>query len=98
MYPGEQLKELALRKEALRCRIALERAECALSLRTVCRPIALVDTVVTAWSQLPGLVRALAVPIGGFVMRWAMPRLFGNAGPLRWSSLALGVLRHAFRT
>lgn len=93
MYPGAQLTELALRKEVLRTRIALERAQCTVALTTLTRPLAWADTAVTLWSRLPPLARALVAPLGGVALRWIAPRFFPRHDTLRWGPMVFGVVK-----
>lgn len=79
MYPRGELTDLARRKAHLRDRIALERERCASAWAVAVRPIARADAALSAWRRLLGLVRVLAVPLGGAALRWLAPRLFRGA-------------------
>lgn len=81
MYPEGELRELALRKEALRVRIAARRAECIAYAEQVTRPIATIDRVAAQWRRISPYAKLAAIPLGFLLQR----RLAGKPGrPSRW--------------
>jgi hypothetical protein len=99
MHPQGKLTELALRKDMLRTRIALERAQCTRALSVVCQPVALADQALAGWRRLSPTMRWLAIPLGGMTLRWLVPTLLRRKPALPgWLTVLFGILaRHALR-
>jgi hypothetical protein len=93
MYPDAALTRLAAHKAAVRQRIATRRAVCADAFRNAVRPLALLDRLVALWQKVAPLARALALPLGLFLSRTALPRTGFIGRLLRWSPVVLAAWR-----
>lgn len=96
MYPTAELSELAVRKAALRQRIAASRWKCAALAERVARPIALLDRVVAQWRKISPLAKFAALPLGLLLRRKLVPRKIGIfRTALRWAPAILQAVRMA---
>jgi hypothetical protein len=93
MYPDAELNRLAAHKAALRQRIAARRAVCAGAFRSATRPLALLDRLQALWQRLAPLARTLALPVGLFLGRAALPRTGLVGRVLRWSPVVVAAWR-----
>lgn len=93
MYPADELKHLALRKDLLRRRIALRRVVIILSGTRVVQPLQLADRALLAWKRLSPLLKLLAVPAGAVVGRGFRRRHGIVSRVIRWAPLVLRAWR-----
>lgn len=98
MYPSAQLKQLALEKDLLERRIAINRARCIIEWDRVRRPIEIADNVVGQLRRLAPLLKLLAIPLGIAAARRQgrsrAPARRGKLGLLlKWAPVLLGVVR-----
>jgi hypothetical protein len=93
MYPDAELIRLAAHKATLRRRIAARRAVCADAFRNATRPLALLDRSIALWQRVAPLARALALPLGLFLSRTALPRTGFLGRVLRWSPVVFAAWR-----
>lgn len=93
MYPDAELTRLSAHKAVLRTRIAVRRAACAAAFHQAARPLALLDRLHALWRRISPLARAIALPVGLFLGRRALPRtgFFGRV--LRWSPVVFAAWR-----
>jgi hypothetical protein len=88
MYPEGELRELALRKEALRVKIAAHRAECVAYAEHVARPIAAIDRVAEQWRRVAPYAKLAAIPLGFLLQRRMAKKQARAGGWKRWLKLA----------
>jgi hypothetical protein len=85
MYPSGELNGLAARKEFLRARIAVRRAECAQAAHQIARPIALIDRGLERWRRISPIVRAVGLPLALMLLRKFMNRRHPTS---KWSTIS----------
>ncbi|HWA84587.1 MAG TPA: hypothetical protein VG710_00065 [Opitutus sp.] len=96
MYPTQELKDLAKKKETLRGRIARERLEAAAAAAELARPVGWIERAVAKWRQLSPWVKAGIVPVALLLRRRFPARLRRSSRTmqvLRWAPLVLRAVR-----
>jgi hypothetical protein len=90
MYPSRELTALALRKVAVRQRIAVARWDCVSAASEAARPIVWIDRAVAQWRKISPFAKIAAVPLGILFGRRLMPGKSGLFGRLlRWAPVVL---------
>jgi hypothetical protein len=95
MYPNGELNELAAQKFALRRRIQVRRAECAIAAEGAARPIEWLDRAIATWRKISPLTKVAAVPLAMLLKRTLFRRAKILGSLLRWGPLAFRVFRSA---
>lgn len=96
MYPGKELILLERRKEILRMRIRLQRAEMAVHMREVLRPLRWIESIQGQWRALPWGVRMISGSIGFLAQRALLRRLPWRAKALLWVPVVWKLARRTF--
>lgn len=93
MYPNGELSELDAQKNALRRRIQLRRAECALAAQGAVRPLEWIDRAIAMWQKISPMAKLASVPLALLLKRTLFRRakIFGSL--LRWGPLAFRMFR-----
>ena len=101
MYPDKDLKRLATRKIGVRRRIAIQRAQCEISVARLAQPLEWLDRILATWRRMAPLARFAAVPLTFLLTRSLFSRL-KFIGPLvRWAPIVFSAARGigtAFKT
>lgn len=84
MYPGDELKRLALRKTALQTAIGSRRAQCLATAGDVLRPVKWVDRLLVVWDRISPLVKISALPLGFILQRTSSRALAPLRSLTRW--------------
>jgi hypothetical protein len=84
MYPGDELKRLALRKTALQTAIGSRRAQCLATAGDVLRPVKWVDRLLAVWDRISPLVKLSALPLGFILQRTSSRALAPLRSLTRW--------------
>ena len=87
MYSQRELIALAAGKAALRRRIALHRAQCAVAAARVAQPLERLDRTLALWKWIAPLAPLAAVPLGFLVKRVVFRRLKILRAIVCWSPL-----------
>jgi|ERR1043166_7960452 hypothetical protein len=95
MYPHGELTELELQKLALRRRIQLRRAECAIAAEGASRPLQWIDRAIATWRKISPMAKLASVPLALLLKKTIFRRakIFGTL--LRWGPLAFRMFRSA---
>jgi hypothetical protein len=93
MYPQFELKRLAAHKNALRARVAVQRADYAVAVSRATQPLAWVDRVRDFFHRCSPLAPFAAVPLGLVVQRTFFPKLKILGGVLRWGPAVFAAFR-----
>lgn len=88
MYPTGELNGLAQRKEALRVRIAAQRAECVAYAEHVARPIAAIDRMAAQWRRISPYAKLAAIPLGFLLQQRLAAKQARPPGWKRWLKFA----------
>lgn len=96
MFPREELIQLERRKEVLRMRIRLQRAEMAVHAREVLRPLGWIESIQSRWQSLPWGVRMISGSLGFLAQRALLRRLPWRTKALLWVPVAWKLARKAF--
>ena len=87
MGATEELKVLAVRKAAVRARIAARRAELSAAAAGLTGPIQFLERGVALWREVPESARA-AIPAGFEFAKKVAPKLAGPLGLLKYAPIA----------
>ena len=94
MYPKVDLEILEQRKAALRTRIRVRRAACAIEIDRVLRPAVWLEGAYAKWKAISPLVKVGAIPLGLLLKNKLFPRSGGLiSGLVRWGPTAFNLLR-----
>ncbi|MBP7141388.1 MAG: hypothetical protein KBA71_05730 [Opitutaceae bacterium] len=96
MFARKDLIQLERRKAILRMRIRLQRAEMAVHVREVLRPLGWIESMQARWQSLPWGVRMLSGSLGFLAQRALLRRLPWRAKALLWLPAAWKLARQAF--
>lgn len=93
MYPNGELIELELQKAALRRRIQLRRAECALAAEGASRPLEWIDRAIAMWRKISPMAKLASVPIALLLKKTVFRRAKILGTLLRWGPVAFRIFR-----
>ena len=93
MSPTEELRVLAVRKTALRARIAARRTELSHVSQRLAGPVALLDRGLGWWRSVPTGGKWAAIPVGIGIAKKFAPKIAGSLGLLKYAPLAAQVVK-----
>jgi hypothetical protein len=88
MGATEELRILAVRKAAVRARIAARRTELSIAAAGLAGPFRLLEQGAALWRAVPGAARA-AIPAGLEFSKIIAPKVAGTLGLLKYAPLAM---------
>lgn len=94
MYPSGELTQLALRKIAVRQRIAVRRLEVVSLASEAARPVAWLDRAIVQWKKISPFAKFAALPLALLFRRSLLPKkvsLFRQV--FRWAPAVFSALR-----
>jgi hypothetical protein len=93
MYPSGELDQLAVRKAAIRLRIAGHRWQCVQTGAELARPIEWVDDAWDQWRRISPVAKAVGLPVLLMVMKKFSGRLGGFASLAKWAPMVFQTAR-----
>lgn len=93
MYPDGDLNELAVRKMAVRQRIAEKRNACVEAAERLAEPLEKIDHAWAQWRRISPMAKVAAVPLAMGLKKIFFPRAKILGSLLRWGPIAFKVFR-----